>query len=258
MRRRGFTITELLVVITIIVALAGLILPAIYSAYQKSIETKCLNNLQQLHKGMMMYRDDHMAGGRELNPMRLTHLFSMNYVQNERSFLCPFDDSAGAQGGKPDGNDPSGTEITQFSELDEPIASPRGAVDGVKPCSYMYECAMGAEPSFDWKSLVTLPSRAYSMPGGPDAFVDLEGNISSTKWGEFKAAQMRYGDSYLNPDYPGNPKTIGYSPTKFPVLRCFWHTNNPNSNAVDAIINLAYTGNLFRSGAKWEEATKSW
>jgi prepilin-type N-terminal cleavage/methylation domain-containing protein len=256
-QRRGFTLIELLVVIAIVIILAGLIIPAIWSAYAKSRETKCLNNLQNLHKGMMMYRDDHMHGGRELNPMRLTHLFSMKYVQAERTFICPVDEMEGAQVGKPDGDDPSGTPITQYAELDEPVADPPGVVNGVLPCSYMYECAMGAKAFSGWETILTLPPTADTM--GYDRFVDLDGDYTSpnaTKWGEVKAAQIRFGDTYINP--PPSTRLNGYSPTKFPVLRCFWHTNNPNTNDVNEIINLAYTGNLFRSGSLWELETKIW
>ncbi|HEY8751364.1 MAG TPA: DUF1559 domain-containing protein [Tepidisphaeraceae bacterium] len=58
-RRRGFTILELLVVIGIIIALAGLLLPVIARARESGKRAQCLSNLRQLTLAWLGYAHDH-------------------------------------------------------------------------------------------------------------------------------------------------------------------------------------------------------
>jgi prepilin-type N-terminal cleavage/methylation domain-containing protein/prepilin-type processing-associated H-X9-DG protein len=55
----AFTLIELLVVIAIIAILAAMLLPALASAREKSRRSACMNNLNQMSKGLEMYTGDY-------------------------------------------------------------------------------------------------------------------------------------------------------------------------------------------------------
>jgi prepilin-type N-terminal cleavage/methylation domain-containing protein/prepilin-type processing-associated H-X9-DG protein len=55
--RRGFTLVEMLVVISLIVVLASLALPVVLRAREAGRSTQCLSNLRQLYLGLQMYHE---------------------------------------------------------------------------------------------------------------------------------------------------------------------------------------------------------
>ncbi len=57
-RANGFTLVEMLVVMTVIAVLAALLLPAISAAKKRAQRSTCLNNLRQINLGIRMYAED--------------------------------------------------------------------------------------------------------------------------------------------------------------------------------------------------------
>ncbi|MFC7338149.1 type II secretion system protein [Haloferula chungangensis] len=95
----GFTLTEMLVVLAIVAALAGISIPLIKSGLRSSHKAGCLSNLQQIGIGLEAYLQDHhqrmpelLAGRKSRSdegPVLETLL--QPYLRSEEVFHCPAD-----------------------------------------------------------------------------------------------------------------------------------------------------------------------
>jgi len=237
----------MLTVIAIIGILIGLLLPAVWYMRRRAQRVKCSSRLKQIHTALMLYRNDNPYTDADIFPYRLTYLAraDQNYLDDKRIFLCPFDQSKGNQGGKPP------KSATQFKETDEPNEPGLPPRAGELPCSFMYEFS-GADCSWDWKSIGAPP---YPKDA---AYFDTDGD-GHVSWGEVKWKQMNYGDSFLHPDVASYADAAlkGYPKSLFPVLRCFWHQENPDSDTEKRIVNQSFEGRQFSSGALWETSYKN-
>jgi len=241
----GFTLIELLVVVAIIGILAALILPALQKARQAAKAAACQSNMSQIGKIIRVYQASH----KDALPPRLRALVAGQggEINNDSILICPVDDSEGsAPNGPPD---PSNTSIRMFPKVQE-------YENG--PCSYFFEfsgteCPTAAPDGWGWNGY--LWDAAKGSAGVDGARIDLDGNTAFTAWYEVKKWQLRNGDNFNH--YLNNKLlTTGAQPypeDMLPLVRCFWHADNINDTKIAQVHNLAFAGNIFLSGYRWED-----
>ena len=128
--RRGFTLVELLVVIVIIAALAGLTAPMVIRQRKKADQTEAVNNARQIGLALMEFENEYSsfpdstvtAGavftatgnqpktGSSANAL-FQQLFAAGYTQSEAMFYCK-----AAYSKKPDGDISSSTKALDAGE----------------------------------------------------------------------------------------------------------------------------------------------
>ncbi|MBA3847333.1 MAG: type II secretion system protein [Planctomycetes bacterium] len=244
--RRGFTLIEMLIVITIIAVLAGLLIPAISLAKRELAKVRCSNNLQQVGMGIEVMRQERD----DLFPGRLADLFDKAYSGPYepgigKILICPVDTSRGTNGF----NRYSGWD--QFPELREDlfpvdsrrVSDPPRAAWKTMACSYLYETSDQAldpnatSPDPDADVLANL------YAGQPLPIDPVTGFYAKVTWQTAKKVQVKHGNL-------GDP-----FPTSFmPILRCYWHNHWTLANAVtdEKMINLSWDLNVFKSLPYWE------
>jgi prepilin-type N-terminal cleavage/methylation domain-containing protein len=104
--RKGFTITEMLVVIAVILILAVVLTVGIGTVYSQSIRVKCQHNLEQIGKACLMYasanRGLYPKAWDMYNHRRWYDTLLTTYLPEERVLGCPLEPNPPITGGTSD------------------------------------------------------------------------------------------------------------------------------------------------------------
>ncbi len=95
--KRAFTLTELLIVISVIVVLAGVAIPVIGIVRRQAKDVQCRNNLQQIFTGITGYRMEYQ----QVFPAKLSDLMvkdSSLEGESTKLLWCPRDEHRVADG----------------------------------------------------------------------------------------------------------------------------------------------------------------
>ena len=88
MRGKGFTLIELIVVISIVTTLAGILLPALVRAREQGRRAVCMNNLHNIGIALHMYQED-FDGFYPGNNVEYAQLYTKKYIETAKTFWCP-------------------------------------------------------------------------------------------------------------------------------------------------------------------------
>ena len=269
--RRAFTIIEMLVVITIIMILAGIMLPSLRRAREEARVTNCLSNLKQIGATLAIYSSHFGEGGPESYPPWLTLLTTTGgkkkYLGDPRVLHCPEDMSRGAEGGRPNrmkawyGSSKQPIEQYEMADVDQHTGpldgkGPKNKDDGGINCSYLFEYC--GEPC-DWiYKGVSPPIGSGTSSSVPDdnewagntvpdwnTFVSLaDANADSVlSWSEVKRLSRTGNKLYSVPAW-GN---------KVPIARCYWHVEGQ-----DMLLDTSRVLSLLGDGSAVSETPAKW
>ncbi|MEO5917551.1 MAG: type II secretion system protein [Luteolibacter sp.] len=99
MKRRGFTLVEMIIVVAIIATLLGIGFPMTRSVINKSREATCLNNLRSLGVALQTYLQEHgnimpeLKAGRasKTEEVPVLDVALLPYLETPDAFRCPAD-----------------------------------------------------------------------------------------------------------------------------------------------------------------------
>ncbi len=147
---RAFTLIELLVVVAIIALLAALILPVLVQTKKRGQMVACINNLSQLGKAAILYRDDYEGS-------YAAHLTQLRfYVKTLAVFKCPLDPIEGISGWatRQLGSPVSYVYLSADAEFRRRLAE-------ADPSHGLFACVLHGRPLRGWGD---LPMRGFFNP----------------------------------------------------------------------------------------------
>ena len=179
MRRRGFSLTELLVVIGIILLLAALLLGVFMRAKKTSLIVPCTNNLRQIGISWKLYSEAYD----DVEPQKFDELIA-NYPEVKQVILCPEDD---LNGGNVQTTSRLGYPVSYFPLF--PLDDFRKAMRAVDPNYGIVVCPNHGEPFTDGSP----EGDALSLTTGLVLRLRIDGSVERANVGRMCSASTGLG-----------------------------------------------------------------
>jgi prepilin-type N-terminal cleavage/methylation domain-containing protein len=237
-QRRGFTLIEMLIVISIIATLSALSIPAIGLIQKKVKDMRCGHQLQQIGSAIEAFKAEH------------DDMFPY--------YLCT--------------NDPTRPELTSLTrrkddlmaDLAKMFICPRDTSNGL-------DSNMGRR-TYKWDNLTDLHepgcSYLYEVNGRIITDPNMKGWFLGLKWGETPPAEpltwaqakakQRVKGNYINQtNLSDMTRGAPFSADRFPIIRCFHHYNWDGARDADdytmrKVKAVSWNLNVFDCIPKWE------
>lgn len=245
--RSGFTLIEILVVISILAILAVIIVTAITGSLARAKKTTAVSNIRSCR--IMLQQYSTKIGQVYAFPKRLTHCSTKyGFTEEPNVFLDPADPGRGKNGPFAPGWDPSAANMAWYNkDLGEGRA---GSPPDELPTSFVFEMAdvNTSNPA--------MMGWLYKNPPPSVWDIDKDGFLS---WRECKFYQLRHGDAFSNENF-GVDK---YPSALFPVLRSTWwatyefnvdfeQSDASDQGTIASVICETLDGNYFETTKYWE------
>ena len=236
---RKFTLIEMLVVIAIIGILAGLLSGPVMNSRRQGLLAACTNNLHQCGTMINLYQTSWNSN----YPLWLSE---SEYGGNKQIFLCPLDDSKGAEGSRPDW-----VSDTQYAETNDMPTSKLTATDSSQRGSYP-EGSYEPQKGWDSKKQIEAFSYMYEFCGAPCSWLTnpsdygLSGSFAT--WQQAKLVEAKRAD--MEVDKRGGGKEHRNVSPFVPVVRCYHHNENRGNRNLDdrdRILNYRVNGQISNS-----------
>ena len=249
MARRGFTLIELMIVVSVIVLLASLAIPAIGAVKRMATYAREGNNLRGLGAGIMAFQAEQQ--GKEVFPSSLAKMFHPTGImaaEDPKIMISEMDPQRGLG---------TGAAGSRYARSNRPVD--KGGANDWADVEYVLINERKAD------GLTPMPCNVFYEVSGTAFTHPWATNWMSrstfTDWADYKTEQMLRGNATVEIAKEAEDANaciangIPFDKNHFPIIRNFWHypwKGVLDDNNQRKVICVSWNGNIFNSYPRWE------